>query len=332
MNRILATSIFALSAAFAAPSVAADVNERGSTKDAPVLVDVFSGGSQHHTGLYVNGSLGYGTIERDTSNTITREVGSTGLVDDDATADDIAKLTEQGYYGDLNPGGRVYLPAFIDQITDGNSQDASGLVYGGGISYLWQAPSTRWGVEIGINADIYADGKTERGFVDGTPTITGGVNAAEPGCDSFCVGDPAASTLNGFVSVDRKYDIDIPVKLHFFLNDRLSIFGGAGPSFAVASLRGATSSNGGWYGTDYDNGFKETDTSIGYMLTAGFNYWLTNRIRFGAEYNFKDHSFDADGGKSTLINGETGYRNVNQHIEADDQVHAVKGVISFQLN
>lgn len=340
-------------------AVAADPFPKKSTKEADVdpIAKFVDEGSQHRTGFYVTGTLGYADIQRDSSHNVTREMGGTGTIPTDASQEELDEYIKSldaagvAWRGDAVPGGTVSIPGIIDSFTNRGSDDnLSGLIYGGEISYLWQAPNTRWGVEVGIAADFYNKGKSSSSFESATPTITGGYYAQpEPIGDlggtwcnedgtGYCKGAPAGTTINGSMSVDRKLDIDLPIKLHWFLNDRLSIYGGAGPSFAIANLQGSTSTNApGWMGigSDYDHSFKDTDTSIGYMLAAGFSWWIANNVRLGAEYNFKQHKFDADGGKSTVglpDDGVSQYRNVNQHLESEDDVHAIKAKLSIKLN
>lgn len=353
------TIVAALAAALmSSGAYAADVYNPGSTKDAGVFGEVKS---SNRSGVYINGSLGYADIDRETSNSVTRDTGVTYAIPADASAEDLAeiadivnKLQTEGVpvNGSVAAGGSLSAPVWIDRLLSRDGQDASGLIYGGGISYLWHRGGGI-GVEVGIAADIYANGDTSSAVADAHPTIVGGYGSQPavfpndfqaPGqcaqnATTYCAGNPAGFSQNSWMSIDRQYDIDLPIKLHYFLNDRLSIYGGGGPSFAVASISGGTGGNyAAWTGVknEYDNNFKDTDTSIGFVLVAGANWWMTDRVLFGIEGSYKQHRFEADGGKSTSVpagNADFGsYRAVGQHIEADDEVFAVKAKIGIKLN
>jgi opacity protein-like surface antigen len=303
------TAVLALLAGLV-PAAAADVY---STKDTPSVVSIDPVAS-NVAGIYVHGHAGLYTGTRDVSRRIDRESGDVlpGTPDNPETPD----------VDESAPG--LDVPLFQSFIDDGGSHDLEGAVFGGSVSYLLKVPSSRFGLEVGVNLDWYNDNETRQGFDGVQSTAT--------------LGTPPASLSSGHVTFQRDFDIDLVAKGHVFLSDRMSVYAGGGLSIAFANASGASARDGDFseaevaQNSPYATRFDDDQTSLGYVLLAGFQFWATDRLVIGGEYNYKVHDFDFSGGSRGLnVDGDY-YRSATDRLDVEDEVHSFKVRAGYKLN
>lgn len=318
-----------------------------------------SGSVANHSGFYITGSLGVASIDRSARRDITRGVDAhldtTGADPDDVQ--DLRDALNASSIPNSLDGNTLTIPLIGDHLGLSGSEDLSSTVFGGGVSYLFQMPSSRIGFSLGLDATFYSDAESKGGHVDAIGNFVGGTALADVNTGGFscanigtCAGQPAflgplGLTQTGFVSFDRDFDIDIPIKLHYFATERLGFNVGVGPSFARGSLKGgnvatdaATAALDGalpGFASGLNTGFNDEDTSIGYVITAGAQYWLTDRIVLGVQGDYKHHTFEFDASSSATV-PVGGPLSVSTHsrdsVEVEDDVYSVKATASFKLN
>lgn len=315
----LAAGLAALLSSGAA--MGADIN--GSLKD---TVADYTPSSINRSGFYINGAIGWATTDRNIRGRIAGEkyeaieVLPEGDEAVRAMADEIAAdpvFTE----GNL----------LVDHIMGfGGSENVDSFVFGGGVSYLFHMPSTRFAVELGLDVTGYANNETKLSFT--------GISTDYPGTDDE---KPSEDTTSGSVKFRRDFDIDLVLKGHFFLTDRWSIYGGGGLSYARASIKGGHSNTNEYtQGDDLDpiyvNSYDDKEGSFGYVLAAGTKIWINDKISLDLDYNYKNHKFDFGGSSSAYDaganNGYGAIRNSHDKGETEDDTHTVKAKIGWKLN
>ncbi len=366
MNRILAVALGAT--ILSAPAMAADAYSKGgSLKDSEPQASYT--GSANHSGFYITGALGIADGDRSIRRDINRgldahidrfDTDSDGDIDSDDDqniADAQAQLATVGIPSALDSDGGLTIPLIGDHLGIGDSDGFSSTVFGGGLSYLFQMPERRIGISLGIDATFYNDAESSSGHTDAVGTFTGGTALADFNSGGFscanintCAGQPAALgnlalTQTGFLTFDRDFDIDIPVKLHWFVSDKFALNIGAGPSWARGNLKGtnvptdagSSALNAALPG--FSKGLStvhdDDDTALGYVITAGAQYWVTDRIVLGIQGDYKEHTFEFDaassnsapvGGPLSLITRS------HDSVEVEDSVYSIKATASFKLN
>lgn len=353
MTRTIAALLGAIS--LTTPAMASDIygGSAGSTKDAPTQTV-----SSNHSGLYITGGLGVADIDRDTRRDINRgtdlNLDVTGEKPEDV-ADFRSDLATVGIPSSLN-GNNLSIPLVADHLGRGDSDELTSMVLSAGAFYLHQMNS-RFGVSIGLDGVFYNNAETTSGHVDATGTFVGGTALADfnfggTTCADVgtCAGQPAnlfgtPLTQTGVLEFDHDLDIDLPIKVHFFLNDRVALNVGAGPSWARGSLKGAngptdaitTAINGAVPG--FSNGlttrFDDEDWALGYVLTAGAQWWLTDRVVLGVQGDYKNHTFDFDASSSSTV-PLGGPLSLTSHsrdrVEVEDDIFSIKATASIKLN
>jgi opacity protein-like surface antigen len=273
--------------------------------------------SASHSGLYITGSLGIANGNRDISRAITKEKGHFDLDncgddaacgDGDATTDDVV---------------RTETPQIADLLTLRDGDDFRTVAGGAEISYMFQPVGTRFALELGVGVNFYGNNETKHNFADETPQIT---------CCGSLVGRDARNSADGTLSVERDYDIDLVMRGHYFVTDRLAFNAGIGASIAAAKISGSHTADGFRHADDYATAFDDTDHSIGYVLTAGALYWVTDNITFGVQYDYKRHDFNVDTARTTDNDVSQTYRTVTDHVGVEDEVHTVKARLGIKLN
>lgn len=333
------TSLIALTVALmAAPAMAADLKsspQRRVADDLPTP-PISQGPINNHSGFYVSGSLGVAEIDRSVDRSVNRERGVDQTIPANATQAQIDATVQQlkaagvDVRGELVPGGNIVLPVERDHLGLSDNGDLSSTVFGAEAGYLY-APS-RIGFSLGVAATFYGDADSGGSHSGELGSQSGGTVSCPKGA---CVGTPSLmGAQSGAYEVDRDFDIDLIARAHFFVTDRLSINAGGGLSLARASISGAsgadipTAING--YGAEFD----EDDTSIGYVLTFGADYWLNERVTIGATYEYKRHDFSAGGSSSASslpANGAFAYEQSSDHVSVEDETHTIKAKIGFKL-
>jgi len=337
---------------------AADVYGGQSYKDKPV--EVFADPAMNRGGFYITGHIGAASGDRDINRNINRGVDLgldvTGIDPADVT-DAQADLAAVGIPSTLD-GNTLTLPLIGDVLGINDSDSFNSAVFGGGLSYLWHRPDNAIGFSVGINIDGYGDNETVTGHANETGVFTGGTALADfnfgggANCTllATCAGQPAVLfgvplTQSGALAFERDFDIDLPIKLHWFATNRLAFNIGAGPSWARGSLK---SSNGptdpisgaingvlpGFSGGLTTN-INDEDTSLGYVLTGGLQYWATDRLVLGVQGDWKQHTFEFDAASSntaTLGGPISLTSRSREHIEVEDSTFSVKGTVSYKLN
>jgi opacity protein-like surface antigen len=279
----------------------------GSMKDRPAADLVPAGVAPLNVaGFYVSGHIGTFTGNRDISRRIDHERGTItpGIVDDPETPeiDETVAAIDVPVH-----------QSFID--LGGSDEDLNGMVFGGGLSYLAKIPDRRFALEIAFNADIYTENETRGAFgpTGSTFTMIGG----QP------VEDPTASerfTSTGEFKFSRDFDLDLLLKGHVFVTDRMSIFGGGGLSWAFASLKAESRNVDGNYSVTTD----DDGSAFGFVLAAGFQYWMTDTFVLGGEYNYKRHDFDFEGSSRAEDEGGEAYRAALDRFKVEDELHTFK--------
>jgi opacity protein-like surface antigen len=302
----LSASVLAIFASV--PALAADI---GSTKDDPIFGETRSS-LVSRSGFYINGSLGIAQGDRDIAGGITGE-----RFDADVVAP--AKVGDPITYKE---GASLVNHA----MSFGGADEIDGTVFGGGASYLLHIPGSRVGIELGLDGSFYSDNETTLGFT-GKPTDRPGTPGSAPSQD----------TTTGSVNFQRDFDIDLVAKGHLFVTDRWSVYAGGGLSWARASADGGHSNTNavrvaGELDPIYVNNYDENDSSFGYVLVAGTQIWLTDRITIGAEYSFKKHDFSFDASSSKLDLPADAIRHSSDSVDVEDELHTIKAKIGFRLN
>lgn len=363
MKTTMLTLLIASGMIAATAANAADVYQGGGLKDAPYTPDKFVA-----TGLYIKGDLGIANGDRDIRQDIrtgknylyeTNEEGEVlGECWGDYKRENVTKIECQDRLGDgfeeddfrphpvhqteyddglFSLGDSIY----TDLLKVPFSDDFSTAVFGAEVSYMQQIPNSRFILEGGLGVTFYGGNKTtfdfgpSAGTIQSTDGVVGEIYRGEDDLNRFV-------EHTGTTSFERDYDIDLILRGHYLVTDRLTIHGGAGISWARASAKTAHTTDydaGGPAEGVFDNSFKDTDTSIGPVLVAGLTYWATDRITIGAEYSYKNHEFDFGDSKTTDSqyryehDHRTVYRyNVSDDISVEDDVHAVKARIGIKLN
>lgn len=301
----------------------------------------------NHSGFYITGSLGIASGDRDMSRTIDRNVDlelDTTNYDADDIAEAQAELAAVGVPSSLN-GNVLNIPLIADRLGFGDSRDVDSTVFGGELSYLWHMPSRRLGFEIALGATFYNDDATALShsglagqYVGGTALADFNFNQGQFTCADIqtCAGDPSKFTQTGIVTFERDFDIDLIGRVHFFAMDNLSLYAGAGPSFARGKVKGfnvddTLAANGR---NDLSTSFDEDVSSVGYVLNLGAQYWATPRITVGLDYTYKQHDFDASTSGSFAEPIHEGVDLVGasrDRVDIEDGIHAIKGRIGFKF-
>lgn len=336
MKRVSTIAVLAAFFGSAALANAADVYEPGGLKDDIVGGQYTPDYRQNNSGIYINGHLGFTRIDRSGTGSITgskNELLVTDGVDDDGNPIFVTATDENLEDGDpLFVGDNI----FTDFLTGSSEDELDKFVYGGGLSYLYHRG--RFGLEIGLEGSFYSNNETKRDFV-GAPTITN-LNTFGEGIYGD-VGDDQLYGQLGSVSFERNYDIDLILKGHYFPRPDISLFVGAGPSWANASAKGSHVSNyheinsavAGAVGV-LDNSFDQDDNSLGFALVAGINWWADENVVVGAEAFYKRHEFDF-GSSSTsndTIGGSAYQFKVSDELEVEDEQWGIKARAAVKLN
>ena len=330
----------------AAQANAADLGQQ-PTQDS-LYDDVPHGTPFAPSGLYLKGDLGIANGERATHRQIDRQLDAE-FTPQDFNANGNADEADawETFLGTSNipytrDGNTFTVPFIADSLGLNDDQNWSSTVFGGEISYLYRAPRSRFGFELGVGATFYNDDSatdTEHNSIAGT--YQAGTAASEFVVGPFncstvntCAGDTSHFTQSGFLDVERNYDIDLTGRVHFFAVDRLSVYGGGGISWAKADIMGANGPDSG--GSFYQTAFNESKTSLGYVLNFGTNYWLTDNATIMLDYTYKRHKFDAANGNSrhqTIFPGVLDVNHgVTDNVDIEDNVHAVKVRLGVKLN
>lgn len=339
MKRSLSTSIAALATIFLTSQALATDLGGGSSKDTPDY------GSPVHnvSGLYVSGTVGVANGDRDVSRTISRDIGleiDTTGIDPQDVQDAHDDLQAVGIPSTIN-ADNLTIPLIADKLSGNGSDDIDGMVYGAEVSYLYQFPGRRFGLEVGLGATFYDDADSANVHVGEVGTYTGGTAASDfnfgGGLDctaiNTCAGDPSFYSQSGFIAFGRDYDIDLIARVHYFITEQLAVNVGGGVSWAQANVSGASVVDSTY--TGLNTRFDEDVSSVGFVLTAGLNYWVTDRIVVGAAYEYKPHSFDVDASATdTFALGPDARLIGNAHdsAEIEDKIHAIKARVSIKLN
>lgn len=343
-NKFSTVSTLVLASFLASGAIAADL---GSTKDDPIFGSAKV--SSTKSGFYISGSLGVAEIDRSVSRSVERninlDVNTTG-----ATAEEIAdaqdELAEFGIPSAVN-GNTLSIPLIGDRLGLKDSDELSATVFGGELSYLYH-PGGRFGFSLGLGGTVYNDAESSHAYAGQAGKFVGGTAASDFSVPTSpttnftcadvatCAGDPSPFPQSGFVTVDRDYDIDLIARVHFFATDRLALNIGAGASLARAKVSGGNFSGGtGVVADAFDTSYSKDDTTVGLVLAAGVDYYLTDRITVGLDYNYKRHTFEIDSSSgATLPLGTeaalSGGSKVSDEIE--DESHTIKAKIGFKLN
>ncbi len=319
------SALLGVSLMIASPAMASDIfGKGGSVKDTPG--ETYSAVSR--SGVYITGALGFAGGDRDINSTINGQKNYLGTPcegEEDGCENGFRKEYELG-------DGQVAGPViFTDRLVNAFSDDVDALVFGGELSYMFHLPSQRFAVEFGLGGTFYGDNETKRS-TGGTPTVTS-LGDEFPSNRYPDVGEPNVYNQTGQLSFERDFDIDLVAKGHVFVRDNLSLYAGAGFSWARASLKGSHVSDYGFAEGAFSNGFKEDDASLGYVLLAGVQWWATDRITVGLEYSYKEHEFDfSAGGAMDAEVGRGAYRySVSDKVDVEDKLHAVKGRVGVKF-
>lgn len=333
-KQLTSISIAAVAAFFATSANASDLFGN-SAKDTPS--EVVSYKAPTRSGIYITGTLGIANGDRDIDQDISTQKNKL-LTPDGFEDDGVTPKFKPALVGDLDEAGNIAGDlVYSDHLSLPFSDDFDDTVFGGELSYLWQLPNKRFGIEFGVGGTFYTDNETNVSFEGerGTITALGDGSPANRYDDVGELNSLVAHT--GTTSFSRDYDIDVVAKAHLFVNDQLSVYAGGGLSWAQASLKTShtTAYNvGGTTAGVFDNAFKQDDSSLGYVLVAGAQYWATDRIVLGFEYNYKQHDFDFDGSSSTdaAVKSNAYRYGVSDEISVDDVEHLFKLKASLKLN
>lgn len=309
--------ILASLALFAGITSASAADLRGSTKDTfgSTTSDVVVA-STNKSGLYINGSLGFSSGDRS--------------IDGTASGEKIYLDNEFDDNGD---------PILVEDLTDNRNVDhifkfggddkISGMVFGGGVSYLWQPAGTRFGIELDADTSFYTDNETSLKY--------GGFATDHPGQGNEST---SSDPLSGSLKFQRDFDIDLVAKAHIFVRDDLSFYAGAGVSFANATLKGSHSTHDNSPAdnqisdTIYKNSYDETDASVGLVLAAGAKWWINERVTLGLDYNYKRHDFDFE--TKSVADDKDCLEDLRRYsadkIGVEDDLHTVKVKLGYRLN
>lgn len=361
MKHTTKTSIFALTAAFlslSAPAFAADVYRDRTPADAYQQHDA-SAPASTRSGFYLKGDLGIGNGDRDIRKNVNRNVdvdisdpAFTALLDgaDGTAPDGVVSDTERAagaaFLDSLNipytiGDSNATIPLVGDKFFFGDSGDFDAMVFGAEVSYLYQVPRTRFGVEFGLGITGYNDSETVHAYAGENGVFTGGTALADfsagPGFDctliNTCAGD-ASIPQSGLVAFERDFDIDLVARAHYFATDRLAFNIGGGPSWARGNIKSVSLDDTGFV-TGLNSSIDENTWSLGYVLTVGGTYWVTDNITIGAAYDYKRHDFDASGSASDSANLGSGVSlngRASERVDVEDEVHTFKARIGIKLN
>ncbi len=323
------SSVALLTAAlFSTSAFAADVLGKGSTKDADIYG---TPKTDTHSGFYIKGDLGIAQGDRNIAGGVSG--ARYNPLDKDGKPVTNLPTTDKGpyTYGDLDVAH--FLPF-------GKDGDFDSTVFGGEVSYLFALPGQRFGIELGLGGTVYNGGDTTVEFdgrphdflADGSPK-----NHGQCAVKGFSGCDPNSSidTVSGSAKFERDFDIDLVAKAHLFIDPRFSVYAGGGVSWARASLKGGHDNTNPAPEGHYDNAYDENESSFGYVIVAGAQYWVTDRITVGLDYSYKAHEFDFTSSSSTVgsASGDVGVlRTTSDNVSVDDDVHTVKAKIGFKLN
>lgn len=358
MKLKLAIALLAAFAAFegtgGAPAFAADVFHPGGMKDDGPAPE--RAARSDHSGFYITGDLGVANGNRSVSRTNDRGVdlditepaysavldaNHDGTVSDDERAAASAALDTVNIPHTISADS-INIPLIADRLGIGADADFSATVFGGELSYLYQV-NRRIGFEVGVGVTFYGNSDSSFSYTDASGKYVGGTALADANfggtnvCDvlATCAGDTSHFPQSGFVNVERNYDIDLIGRLHYFLNDRISVSAGGGISFARANISGGTVDDTGIV-SGLDTAFSKDDYSIGYVVNAGLNYWILDYVRLSAEYSYKHHNFSADSSAADSVNLGTPGVDLNGHahdrVNVEDDVHAIKARVGITLN
>jgi opacity protein-like surface antigen len=304
-------------------------------------------------GFYIRGDLGIAQGDRTTERTITRDLNGELTVDPlvwgPTAPDDVADALNDANVPFSRDGNNFLIPLIADQLGYGDDQSWDSMVFGGELAYLYAIPNSRFGVEIAAGATFYDedDSTTSTGHMNAAGRYLGGTAASDfvagaSTCADFgtCAGDPSHFTQSGFASVHRDYDIDLLLRGHLFAAPNLSIYVGAGPSWARANIAGVNAPDIGQIPAPidgfYPTAFNDTESSLGYVLNAGLLFWATDRITIGVDYTYKNHDFDTSASNSGSFNAIPDVLSLsggaNDRVSVEDEVHAIKARLGFKLN
>jgi opacity protein-like surface antigen len=341
MQKLVFGAILAFLGA-SAPALAADLGGPDSPMNGH-STEYTPTNSWSRSGFYVTGTLGIANGDREISRTVTRDVGlelNTIGADPDDVQDFSDALSAASVPHTVN-ADNLFIPLIADKLSGATSDEFDSLVFGGEVSYLYQLPQApRFALEVALGATFYDDAASSQAYAGAVGAYTGGTAAADFSSGGFdcsdigtCAGDPSFYSQSGFVKFDRDYDIDLIGRAHYFLTERFAINAGVGVSWAQASVSGASTVDGTYEGLNTK--FDKDTSSIGYVLTAGANYWITDNIVLGVAYDYKRHTFDVNtsasdsfdlGGGNSLIGG------ANDSVDITDDVHTIKARIGIKLN
>jgi opacity protein-like surface antigen len=351
-------AIALLAALAAGPAFAADVyhHDGGLKDDSPG----YSGERRaDHSGLYITGDLGIASGDRSTTVRNNRAIdldvtdpAYTAVLDGaDGSApngviSDAEREAASAFLDTFNVPHTITedslnIPLIADRLGIGNDSDFDATAFGAELSYLWQLPGRRLGLELGVGATFYQNSETGIAYTGQNGAFVGGTAAADaavggvPLCTGIgtCAGDPSIPQ-SGFAKVERNFDIDLIGRLHYFVTRDLSLSGGGGISFARADISGGTFDDTGAFG-GLNTRFSGDESSIGYVLNAGVNWWVADYIRLSAEYSFKHHEFSGGGSAADNLNLAPGVDlngSANTKVDVEDDIHAIKGRIGIILN
>jgi len=345
---------------------AADVYGGQSYKDKPV--ETFADPTVSRSGFYITGALGVANGDRSIDRGIGRgvDLGIDADLNGDGTVDPAEEAALQqaatqlgtvGIPSTLSDAG-LNIPLIADRLNLNDSDSFSSAVFGGGVSYLVQFPNSRWGVSLGLDATVYNNAESSEHHTDAVGQFTGGTaladfNVGGANCSTLntgtCAGEPAVLfgvplTQSGTLSFDREFDIDVPIKLHL-LSGQWGFNVGAGPSWARGSLSGGNAPTDGLssaingvlpgFSKGLTTKFDDDDTALGFVVTAGVQYWATDRLVIGVQGDYKHHTFEFDAASSntsTLGGPISLTSHAKDSVEVEDDVYSVKATVSYKLN
>jgi opacity protein-like surface antigen len=296
-------------------------------------------------GFYIKGDLGIANINRDASVNVDREVGLDAPVPDsdgDGDIDDVdkdalsASLDAASIPHRFGDSDNVLVPLIGDRLNGVDGVDLDTMTFGGEVSYLFHRPSSRFGFEIGLGITGYSDAESSHGYLNENGKLVSGTLISDnAGCAGIgaCAGDESPFTQSGAIKFDRDFDIDLIGRVHYFATDRLALNVGGGVSWARGNITAANLADNAFL-SGLDTSMDEDVSSIGFVLTAGATYWITNNITFGFAYDYKQHTFDADASAadSVPLGGGASIYGISSHnVEVEDQVHTLKARLGVKL-
>lgn len=313
----LATSAFAL-AIFFSPQIASATDILGGDSNPSGYAQPYKP-DFNPSGLYLNGHLGSGWIDRSKDGSVHGQ--KTREVENPDDAEGAPETITESIFTDLLK--------FSD-----DEDDINPLMYGGGLSYLYKIPHSRFGLELGVEGTFYGDNRSDVSF-DAAPVVTQSLDDFVYGYPD--VGDDQGYSQAGIFSFERNHDIDLLLKGHYFVKPNLSLFFGGGPSWASATGSGSHASNyhpvlGDAAAGVLDNSFKKDSDALGFAVVGGANWWIDDNVALGVGAYYKRHDFDfSDGSTATAEIGDTYTYNAKDILDVEDEIWGARAELKIKL-